>query len=115
MYFEGQKRSYAHLKYDPYTFFGCTGLRFSTPQGEKMPNYRKFTREEMIADLEYYYEHTKKQYIDILTLKNGWKKEEYDAKKFRVSLFFPFSDTHSETLENVAGAERRTRDRLVQR
>ena len=65
------------------------------PQGEKMPNYRKFTREEMIADLEYYYEHTKKQYIDILTLKNGWKKEEYDAKRFRVSLYFTFPDTHS--------------------
>ena len=78
-------------------------------------NYRKFTREETIADLEYYYEHTKKQYIDILTLKNGWKKEEYDAKRFRVSIFFPFSDTHGEILENVAGAERRTRDRLVQR
>ena len=84
------------------------------PKGEKMPNYRKFTKEEMIADLEYYYEHSKKQYIDILTLKNGWKKEEYDARKLRVIIYFKVSNSHSEVIENVVGAERRTRDRLVQ-
>ena len=54
-------------------------------QEKKMPNYQKFTQEALIADLEYYFKENAKQYVTMLTLKNGWKKEELEARKLRVS------------------------------
>ena len=56
---------------------------------DKMPNYRAFSREELIADLEHYFEENKRQRIMMLGLKNGWKKEELEAReaKVRIILF----------------------------